>query len=225
MFLVVVVCATALLQNAYGDPIVYDYSTPTHGAKLPEGFYPFDYYSANEPAGNEITLAGTDRYMTGFDLILSSVSSTQPTILSSLKLEFCQNDGYDAYGYYGAPGDVIPSLTTTLTNVSVEGITRVHFAFAPTLMPDDFTWIVVADSSNAGLATCSKSVGTCGDYYWDYYNAADQWYALNFASDPPSTFGAVVYAVPEPMTLSIMGLAGGLMVLKRNRRSRMTNVK
>jgi hypothetical protein len=225
MVLPVIVCATALLQNAYGDVIVYNYSTPTHGANLPEGFYPFDYYSANEPAGNEITLAGTDRYITGFDLILSSVSSTGPTILSSLTLKFYQNDGVDAYDNPGAPGDVIPSLTTTLTNLSVEGITTVHFAFAPTLMPDDFTWVAVADSSNAGLATCSKTVGTCPDYYWDFYNAADQWYALYFDGDPPATFGAVVYAVPEPMTISLLAVGGGLLVLKRNRRGRMTNVE
>jgi hypothetical protein len=214
----VILCATGLFSNAYGAVIVYDYSTPTYGSSLPEGFYPFDYYSANHPAGNEITLAGTDRYMTGFDLILSSVSPTQPTILSSLTLEFCLNDGYDGYGWYGAPGDEIKSLTTTLTNVSVEGITTVPFTFPPTLMPDDFTWIVIADSANAGFATCSKTVGTCPDYYWDLDNTDNNWYAMNFGGDPPSTFGAIVYAVPEPMTFSLLGLAGSMLVLKRPRR-------
>lgn len=216
-YLVVVACATAFLQSAYGDAIVYNYSTPTHGVDLPEGFYPFDYYSANEPAGNEIVLGGTDRYMTGFDLILSSVSSTQPTILSSLTLEFYQNDGYDGYEWYGAPGDVIPSLTTTLSNVSVQGITTVHFAFSPTLMPDDFTWIAVADSSDAGFVTCSKTFGKCPDYYWDLDATDRDWYAMNFGGTPPAAFGAIVYAVPEPMTLSLLVLTG-LALLRRSRR-------
>ena len=217
MFPLVVICAMGLVQNVYGDAIVYDYSTPTYGSGIPQGFYPLDKYSANHPAGNEIVLAGTDRYVTEFDLILSSASSTHPTVLNSLTLEFYQNDGYDGFGWYGAPGDEIPSLTTTLTNVSVQGITTVHFTFAPTLVPDDFTWIVVADSSNVGLVTCSKTIGKCPDYYWDLDNTDDSWYAMNFESNPPATFGAVIHAVPEPMTLSLLAL-GGLALLRRSRR-------
>lgn len=189
--------------------VVYDNTTtPTSGDYAPDGFWPFNTFSPNEPMGNQITLAGTDRTVVEFDLVLSS---SLPTSLSCLTLAFYAPDPDTGY-----PGDHL--WADTANNVSVNGITTVTFNVPNVVVPDTFVWVAGADSASAGLATYSPpTVGASGNYYWDYDHIGDWWYALHFENNPVANFGAKVLAVPEPTSLGLLALGGLLAVCRRKR--------
>jgi len=191
--------------------VVYDNTTiPTAGDWTPAGFWAFSQYWPYEPTGDQVTLAGADRTITEFRLVLSS---TEETTLSSLTLSFYENDGLDAYLIPGVPGT--PLWTTTCNNVLVNGPTTVVLSVPNVVVPDTFTWIASADSTVAGLATYNPpTVGSSEDSFWDRDSFDGQWYPLFFFGDPVANFGAKVLAIPEPAMTGLLAL-GGLAVLRR----------
>ena len=205
---------SVLHVGASASTIVYDNTTtPVSGEKVPNGFWPFSQFAANEPMGDEITLDGNSRVVTQFSLILSS---SVRTTLSSLTLTFYKNDGQDAYGYDGAPGTQL--WTTSDSNLTVDGSTTVTFSVPNVEVPDTFTWIVSAASDSAGLATYNPpTTGSSGNYYWDRDHSDGLWYGMWFSTKPVANFAAQVMAVPEPTT-STMDALGGLSALWRKRR-------
>ena len=209
---------TAASSLTHASTVTYDNtSTATVGDWTPDGFWPFSYYSPNEPTGDQVGLDGPDRSVTQFDLLLSS---TQPATVSSITLSFCLPDGLDGNGTQGAPGTLLWS--GTLFNVSVNGLTTLTFPVPSVEVPDEFIWIVSADSEIAGLATFDPpTIGSSGEYYWDWDSHDGQWYALNFPADsdgitpsPVANFGARIWA-PEPVTG--LSLAFGLPWLLRRK--------
>lgn len=190
--------------------VVYDNTTtPTSGGYCApdDGFWSFNRF-LNDPIGDQITLAGTNRTVVKFDLVLSS---SQPTSLSSLTLAFYASDPNTGY-----PGDYL--WGDTANNVSVNGITTVTFNVPNVVVPDTFVWVAGADSTLAGLATYSPPmVGTSDNYYWSYSPTYDWWCPLYFEDDPVADFGAEVLAVPEPTILGLLAL-GGLLAACRKRR-------
>lgn len=151
-----------VLTEVSAATIVYDNtSTAITGDWTPGGFWPFSQYAANEPFGNPITLAGTDRTVVQFDLILSS---SQQTTLSNLTLSFYEDDGFDAYMCSGAPGTQL--WTTTVADVAVDGNTTVVFEVPSIEVPDTFIWIVSSDSLSAGPATYDPpTVGSSAGFF------------------------------------------------------------
>jgi len=212
---VVLVIMLATVEGLASN-IVYDNTTTpvkssTSDGYAPDGFWPFDSYSTTELMGNRITLAGTDRIIREFDLILSS---SQPTVLSQLTLSFYKPDGLDVRHASGAPGTQL--WTDTLDDVAVNGVTTIAFDVPEVLVPDTFIWVTNADSMNAGMATyCPPTIGTTSGYFWDH-SPGIGWYAMNFEGDPAASFGARVVANPEPTTLAILVL-GGLAMIRRKR--------
>jgi hypothetical protein len=208
----------ALTQPARSDPtIVYNNtSTGTRGnyvpEGLPQGFWRFNQFKPNELMGDQITLAGTDRYVTEFDLALSS---SEPTTVGSMVFSLY---GFDSNIF--SAGDRI--WTTTLANVSIDGNTIVSIPMPGVLVPDTFIWVVGADSNTAGWATFNMpTVGSSSPYYfWDLDPPTLQWYATAFDGDPAANFGARVLAVPEPTLTVLLPLAGFLML--RRKRSRLS---
>jgi hypothetical protein len=194
-----------------------DWGTTTYG------FLSFNNFSLNgsgDPTGNQITLAGTDRDVKEFDLMLSS---TQATILSSLTLTFYQNNGTGYSGTPNAPGTVI-GTPVTLNNVSVNGLTSVHFSM-DVVVPDTFIWVASASSDVAGPALFDPAtLGTSGVTddsknlcYWDFDQSdTGQWMALNLGNDPVADLGARVIATPEPLSLTLLAL-GALGIMRRRR--------
>jgi hypothetical protein len=197
-------CAESALAS-----VVYDNSTtPVASNPLiadpycPNGFWRFNVFAANELMGDQIKLAGTDREIVEFHLILSS---TQPTSLPVLTLAFYSKGGTtDA-----------PLWTGSLTNVAVDGLTEVIFQVPNVVVPTSFVWLAGADSELAGLAVFNPpTVGSSGDYYWDLDNTG-HWWGCYFEGDPVANFGATIIAVPEPATLGLLSIGCLLLGLKK----------
>jgi hypothetical protein len=190
---------------------------------MPSGFMAFNCMSGDEtgdPTGDQITLAGTARNVTEFDLMLSS---TQATTLSSLTLTFYNNDGTGYLGEPNAPGTVI-GAPVTLNNVPVNGLTSVHFSMN-VVVPSTFIWVASASSDVAGPATFDPAtIGTSGATdgsgnlaFWDFDQSDTcQWVLLNYDDDPVADFGARVIATPEPLSLALLAL-GALPIVRRRR--------
>ncbi len=202
--------------------VVYDNTaTPVTGdfisVGLPEGFWPLNQYG-EDAIGDQISLAGTARELTRFELVLSS---SQPTVVSALTLRLYMNDGFAWNGAPGAPGT--PLWDGTLTGVPVDGATMVPFDLPQVPVPDVFSWTAEADSDHAGLATYDPpSIGSAPtwggvQHAWDLDSVDQEWYALYFLNDPIANFGARVWAVPGPGCLALL-VAGALALLSRRRR-------
>lgn len=205
------------VSTASGAPVVvYDNTTDAvSGEYAPDGFWPFSQFAPEdgiEGTGDQIILDGTQRTIVEFDLILSSTSYT---VLNSVTLTF---HPVETSGFPGAP-----IWTTTIPNVKVEGITSVPFTVPNIEVPDEFIWIAVADSMDAGLATYNQpTIGTNSirnglDFFWDYDISANEFYRLYFDDTPASSFGAKVLAIPEPTSMTLLLL--GIPVLSRKRKS------
>lgn len=212
---------------AAGAPVVvYDNTVPippattnqTTGSFTPDlshGYWAFDDKYFDEPRGDEITLADTARQIVEFQLMLASQSEV---IVGGLTLQLYS---YSMASYDGNTGSFSSGgllWEGTKNNVVVDGLTPVIFDVPNITVPDTFLWVASTDSYDydAGLATFGP--GTVGysptrasdglDYFWDYWAEEDWWDPLTFNSDPVADFGAKVWAVPEPATISLLLLAG-----------------
>ncbi|MFA6132977.1 MAG: PEP-CTERM sorting domain-containing protein [Phycisphaerae bacterium] len=213
---VLVVCAAA---PAAEPAVVYDNSlTPTSGAFAPHGFRninalddPTDPTYPDQPIGDQVTLAGTERTVVRFDLLLSS---SAPTTLTDLDLFFFD---YNTTTHIPGPS---PLWSSTLHNVAVDGLTRVQFDLPNVTFPDTFVWVVGADSDIAGLATFNPpTVGSSENNYWNWdrsFDYPDSWWRLSLGQDMQANFGATIYAVPEPASMAMLAV-GGLFMLRGKR--------
>jgi hypothetical protein len=210
-----------------GQTLVYDNSTNyVHDDYYtPDGFWPFNSFSAIDPegeiiyvngTGDQIRLAeGTDRTVVKFDLILSS---TEYTTLDSLTLVF------HALGEEIAPGMNYPGevlWTGTKTNEVVNGLTHVFFDVQNVEVPDEFVWVAYAYSDVAGPVTCSPPTtgqSSVYDFFWTFDSYDNDWWYNSFYGDPPADFAARVWAVPEPSTTALL-LIGGWLAARWKRRS------
>jgi hypothetical protein len=207
-----------LPRAALCDPkVVYDNTGHfTNGHDLPNGFLRFGVYAANELMGDQVSLAGTDRIVTEFDLALRS---SQPTTLQNLRFELWD---YDSNIF--APGRRL--WATTLANVDIDGNTIIRIDLPGVTVPDDIVWVAGADSNLAGLATCNPPTTGASDtyfgsgYYWDLNTPTGEWMPLAFDEDDPAAdFGARILAVPEPATISLVA-AGWLVAIRKGRSRR-----
>ena len=194
--------------------------------------------------GDQIILAGTQRWLTGFDFEYWAANSAPGattfagTVQAQVKIYL--NDGAlvppggPPYGY-ASPSTVLYdsglfSLDSALTTRRTEVFTLADFRdelpifIGVGLTPaSELTWSV--QFSGLGLG---DSVGldiysppTIGDEYTDYWQNNGGWSLLT--NTVPMDFGARFYAestIPEPsmVTLSIMGGLGILTVVRRLRR-------
>jgi hypothetical protein len=187
---------------------VYDNTaTPTSdNLYVPNGFWPFSQYTPYEQMGDQVTLAGADRLVTTFEIVLSS---TQPTVLDSVELRLYEIDD-------GLPADV-SFWSGMLTNVVVDGPTMITFADMDILVPDEFVWVTSADSLTAGMATYDPpTIGSSERWFWDL-DPDYGWLRLNFG-DTAANFGARIHAVPEPGSLALFGMS--MVIAIRRRRPR-----
>ncbi len=185
----------------------------------PKGFLEFSRFLPYELQGDEVRLEGTDRNIVQFDIVLMSQGEVT---LTDLHVGFYLNDGDDGYDDK-LPGTALWS--TTLSNVTLPGgLFILSVPIDGVEVPDQFTWLVAADSMDAGLVPCSfpapgqnimNSLGN--DYYWDYTPAPyDFWTRSDFGGRVPAELGAKFVAVPEPATILL--LAAGFLVVGRKKK-------
>lgn len=182
--------------------------------------------------GDEIKLAGTDRYVTEFQFRYQaefSPSSSTP----SATVRIYANDGPSVL-----PGTIVAPQPKTLLwesgplNLSA-GDNIVSLA-PNVLVKDTITWTVTfsgltgAEGNRAGLVISSPPTvggellgGVIGSYddYWAKDPLTGSWALLGIDNGQvPANFYAQVTAIPEPSTLALFSLGlGGLWFLQRRR--------
>jgi len=186
----VVLSCLACGTNARAD-VVYD-NTGT--------MQPY-YYNVGVELGDQVTLGGTARVVTTFDIILFSAVPTTTDLLG----RFYANDGAG-----GVPGTLLWS--GVLPNATVDQITVATFDLSSlvpaVVVPDAFTWTVLPGSADVGpIMYDPPLVGSSADAFWAYDTA---WGEYWFGGNPVANFGARIEATPEPATLCLTGagLAG-----------------
>jgi hypothetical protein len=182
--------------------------------------------------GNQIILAGTDRFLTTFSFEywgLNSASSTSFSAPIEARVRFYENNG-PSFNGYAAPGTSfydsdwfsIDSPTARNTLVFTAGA---DFSSYGLLIPtDEMTWTVqfegMGPTDSLGVDIYSPPVVGQGQNYNDYWQNAGAGWTLETNSLTPTGFGAYMEAtVPEPSTLTLSVL-GGLCVLTLARRFR-----
>jgi hypothetical protein len=181
--------------------------------------------------GNEIVLAGTDRYLTQFSFEYWGLSSNPSSFAGQITAEvrFYLNNG-PLFNTYASP-NALPFYDTTFavpapTSRSTFVFSGADFGpsgslFLPTTSSVDMTWTVQFSGMGLGDSVGLDLYGppTVGATFGDYWqNNGGGWQLLTNSLVPPnSAFGAdMLAAVPEPSMLALSVLGGlGLLVAAR----------
>lgn len=188
--------------------------------------------------GNEITFAGTVRYLDHVQVVFASIG---PKEVDTYTLDLYRNDGpIDSNSGLREPGTLIAEFKTQALNVPLpgNGAYGVDWNFSPTLVPDSLTAIVSSSYSTTtpgqlmgpfvavnpplvggALNTMWYGDGTPGNWTADSAWAIDDGGVTNFID---MRFDAL-QSVPEPSSLALLSLGsacGFVFALKRRRRER-----
>jgi hypothetical protein len=184
---------------------------------------PLIWYGANgdqpypgDNLGNEVTLAGTSRYVSNVAVTFGNYHHDPGTFPFT-----CQLFANDGPG--GAPGTLLGSSTIQNTwNTGDNKRFTNSFPFADVLVPDTFTYVLSTGAPQLqgnyfGLVPSNAPtlVGSGVNTIWSYTNtgwAANSDWALADGGYPEMTnlFDATITAdaapVPEPITMSLVGM-------------------
>ncbi|MFN3407453.1 MAG: hypothetical protein ACK45B_00525 [Limisphaerales bacterium] len=160
--------------------------------------------------GDEINLAGTDRFMIGFDFQFWATNTTGLTIDVELRLQDgplfngYASPGTLIYSYYGFSAPNTPRSTLVFDSTDLSG--GIDLTGVNTLtLAVRFTNI---GSGEAGVDIYDPPVvGSSFDDYWQYIGGSWQLTTNNVI--PKVNFAMRIDAIPEPTALSLV-LLGGL---------------
>jgi hypothetical protein len=184
--------------------------------------------------GNEIILAGTDRYLTDFSFEYWGTSLHPGTFSGTIQadVQFFLNDGTPFNGY-ASPGTSLfnsgwfsvpaPTDRNTFDFSIADGDFGPGGLFLP--VESNMTWTVQFRGMGAGDSVGVDLYGppSVGQAYGDYWDLGPTGWALmtNSAAPPYANFSAdMVATVPEPssIALSVLGGMGLLIMVRRFRR-------
>ena len=180
--------------------------------------------------GNEIMLAGTDRFLTTFSFEYWGINTANRTSFSSpieARLQFYENNGTPFNGYptpgtsfYDSGWFSVPTPTERSTFIFTAGM---DFSSHGLLIPtDDMTWTIqfqgMGQTDSVGVDLYSPPVVGQGMNFDDYWQLGAEGWTLLTNSVSPMGFGAYMEAnIPEPSTLTL-SIIGGLCLLTLARR-------
>ena len=214
-----------LLFLFYGFPlsaeVVFDNTTP----------YSFGALFNGQKFGNQITLGGTDRYITGFTFQVYPFTRDFMEGDETLTVSFYQNNG----GTVNLPGGVTTNGPGTLiwSNPSIGGVKNIPFqqdisvSVPNVLVPDTFTWVMEVNfgANYYDVGSAKEAVNfviayppTVGSidpswfWWWNQGNPPMQgpyWGTLSFGQYNSYyaliTTDSVSQPVPEPATMLLLG--------------------
>ena len=183
--------------------------------------------------GNEVVLAGTDRYLTQFSFEYWGLSSNPNSFAGQVqaRIEFYQNNGplFNGYAspsstsFYDSGWFSVPSPTPRSTFVF--SVANGDFGSGGLFLPaSDMTWTVQFQGMGLGDSLGVDLFGppTVGQTFGDYWQRVGTSWILttNSLAPPYAAFAAdmmAVATVPEPsmLALSVLGGLGLLIAVRR----------
>jgi hypothetical protein len=182
--------------------------------------------------GNEITFAGTARYLTHVQAVFASIG---PKEVNTYTLDLYKNDGpIDPGSGLNQPGTRIAEFTTQASNIPLPGNGGygVDWYFPPTLVPDSLTAVIGSSYSTTTpgqymgpfAAVYPPLTGSAINTVWYGDGTPGNWVANNtwaIADGGVTNYFDMRFdaqqSVPEPSSLCLMalGVGGGLVVALR----------
>ena len=181
---------------SFAASIVYDNTTGDQNR----------FYASPNEYGDEITLSGTDRTVTGFDFYYYFSGAAAGSATATIRF-------YDNTGAGGAPGTSFFTSDPIQLQPSAGGSFGTHETItlpvsANVVAPNAFTWTIQFANlgiNQAGLLIYSPP--TVGSSFNDFWENSGTWNTLQINGGVPNDFAARVTAVPEPGTLALGSLA------------------
>jgi hypothetical protein len=176
-------------------------------------------------SGDQITLApNTPRVINNFTFeyfLKPSTASGSETV----RIRMYKNDGPAISAQDSTPTPSTVLYDSGSLSLNQVGQQRMTLSDLNLTVPDSFTWTAqfsggnVAQGKVAGVELYSPpTVGANNFQFWQKNNGA---WDVYFFDQFPTDFGARIDAVPEPGTVTLLGLgAGGLGVLSWSRRTK-----
>jgi hypothetical protein len=197
--------------TGFGQSIVYDNSSTFLENNFP--LLPAAYNNSAE-AGDEVLLDGVDRNITELKLYFWYRGTVPGTI--DARVRFLAVDGPgETPGTELYNSGIIEGLTT------VSGMNEYRFAIPGVLVPYRMVWTIQVfnrQGSEGELGPAyfhPPTVGFSDDFFW-LSDSGSPWTPYSWGGEPVANFGAVITAVPEPLT--VVALVGGAALLLRRRR-------
>jgi hypothetical protein len=204
--------ASLVAASASAQVVVYDNSTTPLNA----------FFSTQREVGDEITIGpGWTAHSFTFEYFAENLSGNEKG-----RVRFYRNDGIQVEGTSSAaPGALLfESTQFDLINgnypVSIVDLVGLNIQ-----LPNSFTWTVKVDGLTDGETFSLKlydppTVGSSFNDFWHF--TTEGWELQQVEGLPPgagSSFGATLIAVPEPGTMTVLGV-GALALLARRRVAR-----
>ncbi len=206
----------ALHAAQVGETIVFDNSIPVKDAGGSQVNYrwPLEF-------GDEIELEGIARDVIEFKVDPALVGTTFPN--ANFVVRFYKNDGADV-----DPGlKVILGPGSLLWESAAQPISTgagfVTLAVPGITVPKTFTWTIQyanVNNTDAGGLVLGDPIGVGKSFndFWRKKEADGAWENVIFQGSPlKANFVAQVTAVPEPTTLALVVIGGGLFLALRRR--------
>ena len=179
-----------------------------------------NFRSATE-FGDEISLGGVARSVTQFQVDPALIGNSFPN--ANFVVRFYKNDGIDTDPgpkVIKGPGSL---LWESASQPVAPGAGLVTLAVPNVKVPDSFTWTIqysnVNETDAGGLVLGDPiGIGKSFNDFWEK-NGDGSWSTKIFQSGAfKANFAAQVTAVPEPGTLALVAVGGGLLLALRRRR-------